>query len=64
MFVLQTVRERYSEALAGPELDVIFEDEEIVLQVPNEGVTVDDNWTISPLAYPSVWKAIQFSFQY
>ena len=55
------MREKYSKALAGPELDVIFEDKEIVLQVPNEGVIINDNWTITPLAYPKVRKAIQFS---
>ena len=50
----------YSEAVAGPDLDVIFEGEEIVLDIPREGVTVNNNWTITPLAYPKVQKAIQF----
>ena len=59
MFI-QAVRERYSGAVAGTVLDVIFEGEEIVLDLPREGVTVNNNWTITPLAYPKVQKAIQF----
>ena len=58
---VQAVREKYSGAVAGPELDVTFKDEEIVLDLPKDGVTVDNNWTISPLAYPKVQKAITVS---
>ena len=58
------MRKSYSEALVGPKMDVVFEDEEIVLQVPKEGITVNYNWTITPLAYPKVQKATQFSVVY
>ena len=48
------MKKRYSEAVAGAELDVAFEDEEIALKVPNEGVTTSDEWTITPLSHPRV----------
>ena len=57
---VEAVRERYSGAVAGPELDVTFVGEEIVLDLPKGGVTVNSNWTITPLSYPKVQKQLQF----
>ena len=43
--------------MAGHEFVVTFEGDEIALDVPEEGSTVEE-WTISPMAYPGVRRSL------
>ena len=42
------------EAVEGPDQEVCFDEDEISLDIPLEGCTVQNGWTITPLAYPGV----------
>ena len=48
------MQKKYGEAKAGPKLGVTFESDEITLQMPREGFTLPDHWTITPLTHPGV----------
>ena len=39
-------------AEAGPHLDVVFDNDEVVLELPKEGKTLPSGWTLQPLFYP------------
>ena len=55
--VSQVVKEEYLQnkrALPGPVLPVDFESEQIELDIPEEGLTLDEGWTITPLIPPLV----------
>ena len=57
MCVSQTVEEKYLQekrALPGSDLPVDFETEEIELDIPEEGLTLDEGWIITPLIPPVV----------
>ena len=45
----------YSEegAEAGPYLEVIFDGEEVSLDIPEDGVTLPSGWSVLPLTYPA-----------
>ena len=46
----------YTEVAArlGPEQEVIFEGEQITLDIPQEGIVLENRWIITPLTYPGV----------
>ena len=39
-------------AEAGPYLDVVFDNDEVVLEIPEEGKTLPSGWTLQSLFYP------------
>ena len=45
----------YSElgAEAGPYLEVIFDGDEVSLDIPEDGITLPSGWSLRPLTYPS-----------
>ena len=53
---LQAVNARYAEANAkmGPYQEVMFEEEKITLDIPKEGIALENGWTITPDTYPGV----------
>ena len=54
---LQVVEDHYvqgKQALPGPDLLVDFEKDQIKLDIPEEGITLDEGWTITPLIPPVV----------
>lgn len=61
---LQAVNAEYAQANArmGPYQEVIFKEEMITLDIPEEGTVVNNGWTITPRTYPGVGLvAILFS---
>ena len=54
--LLQTVDAKYAEVTArvGPDQEVIFEEEQITLDIPKEGLLLESGWTITPHTYPGV----------
>ena len=38
----------------GPDQEVIFEGEQITLDIPKEGIALENGWTIIPFTYPGV----------
>lgn len=53
---LQIVCDNYSsqQAECGPDQEVIFKEDEITLSIPDEGLTLQNGWTITPLMHPGV----------
>ena len=51
---LQAIDARYTTAIVGPDQEVIFEGEEITLDIPKEGVSLENGWTIIPYTHPGV----------
>jgi len=53
---LQAVNAEYAEANArmGPYQEVMFEGEKITLDIPKEGIALENGWTITPDTYPGV----------
>ena len=47
----------------GPDQEVIFEEEQITLDIPKEGIVLESGWTITPFTYPGVSELI-FDFSY
>ena len=41
-------------AIEGPDQEVQFEADRITLDVPKEGITVEEGWAIKPLTHPTV----------
>ena len=56
MTTLQAIDAKYTEVAArvGPDQEVIFEEEQITLDIPKEGIVLDSGWTITPHTYPGV----------
>ena len=54
--LLQTVDAKYAEITAGvgPDQEVIFEEEQITLDIPKEGLLLESGWTITPHTHPGV----------
>ena len=54
--ILQKVKQEYTAkgATIGPDLRVEFESSSIALQLPSEGVTLEDGWKIVPMFHPVV----------
>ena len=55
-FLLQTVDAKYAEVAArvGPDQEVMFEEEQITLDIPKKGLVLESGWTITPHTYPGV----------
>ena len=53
---LQAIDAKYTEAAAvpGSDQEVIFEGEEITLDIPKEGISLENGWTITPYTHPGV----------
>ena len=56
LFLLQAIDAKYAGAAAsvGPSQEVIFEEEQITLDIPKGGILLENGWTITPYAYPGV----------
>ena len=55
--VLQVVKKEYRQeqhALPGPDQPVDFESDQIEVDIPLDGVTLDGGWVITPLTAPVV----------
>lgn len=52
--LLQAIRDKYSCAKAGPGFEVQFEDDSIRLEIPDDGVSLQNGWEIKPLIPPVV----------
>jgi len=54
--ILQKVRQEYTAkgATIGPDLKIEFQSSSISLQLPSEGVTLQDGWKIIPFFHPGV----------
>ena len=48
------MKEEYSQALPGPDQPVEFESDEIKLDIPEDGISLQGGWMITPLASPVV----------
>ena len=55
-FLLQAADAKYAKATAkvGPSHMVMFEGNEIMLDIAVEGVVLENGWTITPYTYPGV----------
>ena len=55
-FLLQAIHAKYTEVAArvGPDQEVMFENDQITLDIPKEGVALESGWTITPHTYPGV----------
>ena len=53
---MQAVNAGYAEANArmGPYQEVMFEGDKITLDIPKEGIELENGWTITPHTYPGV----------
>ena len=56
----QAVQHEYTamHATIGPDLPVGFESDSISLEIPDDGITLEDGWKIVPLFHPVVRKFI------
>ena len=54
--LLQAIDAKYAEVAArvGPDQEVMFEEEQITLDIPEEGLVLESGWTITPHTYPGV----------
>ena len=55
-YALQAVDAKYTEVAArlGPDQEVTFEQDQITLDIPKEGLVLQNGWTITPHTYPGV----------
>ena len=53
---MQAVDAKYSELAAGvgPGSEVIFENDQITLDIPEEGLVLESGWTVTTRTYPGV----------
>ena len=56
VFSLQAIQDKYSRlhAISGPGFKVQFENSTISLVIPEDGITLKNGWTITPLVPPVV----------
>ena len=56
MYLLQAIDAKYAEVAArvGPDQEVMFEEEQITLDIPKKGLVLESGWTITPHTYPGV----------
>ena len=61
--ILQKVKQEYTAkgATIGPDLRIEFESSSISLQLPSEGVTLEDGWKIVPMFHPVVRSFKRYS---
>lgn len=54
--ILQAIDTKYTKdaATGGPDQEVVFEEEQITLNIPKEGIVLGSGWTITPHAHPGV----------
>ena len=54
--LLQAIDAKYTEiaAIVSPDVEVMFEDDQITLDIPKEGLVLESGWTITPHTYPGV----------
>ena len=54
--LLQAIDAKYAKAAAkaGPSQVVVFEEDEIMLDIAAEGLVLENGWTITPFTYPAV----------
>ena len=54
--LLQAIDAKYAEVAArvGPDQEVMFEEEQITLDIPKMGLVLESGWTITPHTYPGV----------
>ena len=54
--LLQAVDAKYTKVAArvGPDQEVTFEQDQITLDIPKEGLVLENGWTIIPHIYPGV----------
>ena len=57
---MQAIDAKYAEIAArlGPDQEVMFEEEQITLDIPEEGLVLESGWTITPHTYPGVSLAL------
>ena len=57
---MQAIDAKYAEIAArlGPDQEVMFEEEQITLNIPEEGIVLESGWTITPHTYPGVRLAL------
>ena len=48
------MKQEYSEAVPGPDQPVDFESDQIELDIPDDGVSLQGGWIITPLTTPVV----------
>ena len=48
-------------ARVGPDQEVMFEDGEITLDIPEDGITLSAGWMIIPLTHPGVMLRLNAS---
>ena len=53
---MQAIDAKYTEVAAtvGPDQEVMFEEERITLDIPEDGIVLESGWSITPLTYPGV----------
>ena len=54
--LLKAIDAKFTEVAArvGPEQEVMFEEEQITLDIPEDGIVLESGWTIIPRTYPGV----------
>ena len=52
--LVQVIQKKYSCAKPGPGFEVQFEDDIIRLEIPDDGVSLQNGWEIKPLMAPVV----------
>ena len=64
--ILQALREFYSreEAEPGPYLEVAFDRDEVALEVEEDGVTLDNGWSLVPLFCPTSVRHVLYCIYY
>ena len=60
---MQNVENFYTKNKAeiGPRFEVIFDEDEVSLEVPEDGITLPNGWSLLPLVYPTkvrIWVVI------
>ena len=54
---LQAIDAKFTHEVAasvGPDQEVMFEEEQITLDIPKKGLVLESGWTITPHTYPGV----------
>lgn len=60
---MQNVENIYlkNKAEIGPRFEVIFDEDEVSLEIPEDGITLGNEWSLLPLVYPTkvrIWVVI------
>ena len=62
--ILQAINAKYTEvgARVGPDQEVIFEGEQITLDIPEEGIMLESGWSITPNTHPGVSLLLHYIY--